>query len=145
MRYKLLYFLILAGLIFLFVISLGNGIWDRHLDYSDWNYRVFYGICHQMQDRSFHIYDVPMAVNTRCFGIFSGLLAAWLMVPYLTNVTREKRWPGLLLSISVALQVIDYSAGQLSIWNSSNFSRFFLGIILGVALVCMIADQFNKK
>jgi uncharacterized membrane protein len=135
----------LVGLVALFVISLGTGIWNQPVDYSNWNYRIFYGICHQIQDRSFHINGVPMAVNTRCFGIFSGLLAAWLMVPYLAKITRKKKWPGILLSVSVIIQVIDYTAGQLSIWNSSNFSRFFLGIILGIALVCMIADQFNQK
>jgi uncharacterized membrane protein len=145
MRYKLLYSSILAGLILLFVISLGNGIWNRPLDYNDWNYRVFYGICHQLQDRSFHINNIPMAVNTRCFGIFSGLMAAWIMVPYLANLTKNKKWPGYLLSISVMVHIIDFAAGQLSIWNSSNFSRFFLGIFLGIALVCMIADLFNKK
>lgn len=145
MHYKTLYFFIFAGLIFIFVASIGNGLWNRPLDYADWQYKVFRGVCHQMQDRSFFVNDVPMAVNTRCFGIFTGLLAAWLWVPYLAGFTNGKKWPGYLLSIAVIVQIIDYTAGQLSVWNSSNYSRFFLGIFLGIAFVCMIADQFYNS
>lgn len=144
MKYKTLYFIILAGLIFILIASFGNGIWNRPLDYTDWQYRVFRGVCHQLPDRSFHINSVPMAVNTRCFGIFSGLLAAWIWVPYLIDITKGEKWPGYFLGITVFVHVIDFLAGQLSVWNSSNFSRFFLGIFLGIALVCMISDQFYK-
>ena len=144
MRYKRLYTAILAGLMFIFIASLGNGIWNRPLDYTSWQYRAFHGVCHQMQERSFHIQEVPMAVNARCFGIFAGLLAAWLLVPYLMAVTANKKWPGLILTVAVIMQIIDFIAGQFSVWNSTNFTRFFLGIFLGIALVSMIADQFNK-
>jgi uncharacterized membrane protein len=144
MRYKRLYTAILAGLIFIFYASLGNGIWNRPLDYTDWQYRAFHGVCHQMQERSFHINEVPMAVNSRCFGIFAGLLAAWLLVPYLMTVTANRKWPGLILAVAVIIQIIDFIAGQFSVWNSTNYTRFFLGIFLGIALVSMIADQFSK-
>jgi uncharacterized membrane protein len=145
MQYKILYTVILGGLIFIFVASLGSGVWDRPLNYSDWQYKAFRGVCHQMPERSFHIHDTPMAVNTRCFGIFSGLLGAWLLIPVLVFAVNLKKWPGILLSVAVAVQVIDYAASQLSVWNSSNFSRFFLGIFLGVTLVCMLADQFRNN
>lgn len=144
MQYKLLYILILTGLIYIFIASLGNGIWNRPTDYSDWQYKAFQGVCHQLQDRSFHINEVPMAVNSRCFGIFSGLLGAWVLLPALLVIPNLKRWPGILLAIAVVIQIIDFTAGQFSVWNSSNFYRFFLGIFLGVALVSMLADQFKK-
>jgi len=144
MRNRLLYTFTLAGLIFIFVASLGNGIWNRPVNYTDWQYRAFRGVCHQMQDRSFHIREVPMAVNSRCFGIFSGILGTWVLLPLLVAVFRFKTWPGMVLGIAVVVQIIDFIAGQFSAWNSSNFYRFFLGIFLGVALVCMLADQFKK-
>ncbi len=144
MQYKLLYILILTGLTYIFIASLGNGIWNRPTDYSDWQYKAFRGVCHQLQDRSFHINEVPMAVNSRCFGIFSGLLGAWVLLPALLVIPNLKRWPGILLAIAVVIQIIDFTAGQFSVWNSSNFYRFFLGIFLGVALVSMLADQFKK-
>lgn len=144
MQYKLLYILILTGLTYIFIASLGNGIWNRPTDYSDWQYKAFRGVCHQLQDRSFQINETPMAVNSRCFGIFSGLLGAWVLLPALLVIPSLKRWPGILLAIAVVIQIIDFTAGQFSVWNSSNFYRFFLGIFLGVALVSMLADQFKK-
>lgn len=145
MRYKSLYVIVLVGLTLLVFAALGNGILDRPINYSDWQYRAFRGICHQMPERSFAIREVPMAVNARCFGIFSGLWTGWLFVPLFVVSMKKLRWTGVLLSISMALHIIDFTAGHLSVWNSSNFSRFFLGIFLGIAVSCMIADQFKKS
>ncbi|MEX2573765.1 MAG: DUF2085 domain-containing protein [Balneolaceae bacterium] len=144
MQYRALYFTVLGGLIFLVAASLGNGIADRPLDYSDWTYRAFRGVCHQLPERSFHIDGVPMAVNARCFGIFSGLLAGWLLIPAASARLFRQGWPGILLGCAVAVNVMDFSAGNLWVWNSSNFSRFFFGAFLGVGVVCMLADRFIK-
>src|SRR5690554_5100411 len=81
MRYKTIYMLSLAGLSLLFFASLGNGLTGEALEWSDWRYRLFRGVCHQQPERSLQLGGVPMAVNARCSGIFSGLLAGWLLIP----------------------------------------------------------------
>ncbi len=145
MRYRSLYAGILIGLLLLVIASMGSGIIGVAVDYGNWQYRMFRGICHQMIERSFQINGIPMAVNTRCFGVFTGLFVSWLFIPALKNRVKNKKWPVFFLIIVVILQIGDYVAGLFSVWNSSNFSRFFMGNLLGAAIVCMIADQFSAK
>ncbi|MEX0995099.1 MAG: DUF2085 domain-containing protein [Balneolaceae bacterium] len=145
MKYKNLYLGVLLGLVVLFVSSLGSGIWYEPADYTSWPYRMFYGVCHQIPERSFLINDVPMAVNSRCFGIFTGLLIAWLALPLLVRSLYGRNWPVKILGVAVILQIIDFTGSQLSIWNSSNPLRFVLGVTLGTAVVLVLTEAFKSK
>jgi len=141
MENRRLYLLVLAGLASLVVMAAGSGLWNRPADYASWQYRMFQGICHQLPDRSFHIQGEPMAVNTRCFGIFSGLLTGWMLFPFLPAGIASFRW-SMLLWMMVLFQLADWTAGQLSVWNSSDFSRFFSGSGLGVAVAFVVVTRF---
>ena len=140
-----LYVLVLVGLTLLLVVSMGNGLFQQPYSPDAWPYRLLRGVCHQIPERSFVVNGVQMAANARCFGIFAGLWGAWLILP-LMNRTGVNRYgvPGVLL-LTIALQLLEKLASLLSVWNSSNFSRFFIGLLLGVALVHAIADQFAKQ
>lgn len=130
------------------LLSMGNGIWGKSgYDYN-MIYRTFGSVCHQIPDRSFKINDVQMAVNTRCFGIFTGLLAGWILIPFLAKITKEKKWPEILLGVALVLQISDYTGNMLDIWENTNESRFALGFLLGSAASVFLSDTFltgNKK
>jgi len=145
MKHRNLYLLVLAGLTLLLVISLGNGLYRQPYSADAWPYLLLRSICHQIPERSFTLNGVQMAANARCFGIFAGLWAVWLLMPLLirTGVNRYGV-PGVLL-LAVALQLLEKLAGLLSVWNSSNFSRFLFGLLLGAAVVHAISDQFAKQ
>ncbi len=145
MQYSHLYIGILIGLTGLFLLSLGNGVWDRPAAYDSWNYQMFVGVCHQLPERSFTINGVPMAVNARCFGIFTALLAGWILMPAILRSGCNFRAAGTVLTLAVLIQIGDYMAGQFTVWNSSNFSRFLMGAILGAGFVYMVADQFRGQ
>lgn len=145
MKYKNLYVGVLAGLIVLFISSLGSGFWNQPADYTTWPYRMFYGICHQIPERSFSINEVPMAVNSRCFGIFTGLTASWLLLPLLVYTLHRLRWTVKILGVAVILQIIDFAGGQFSLWSTSNTLRFIFGVVLGLAVGFVMVDSFKSK
>jgi uncharacterized membrane protein len=144
MKYKGIYYGMLAGLALIWIASLGNGWRGVQADYTNWNYRAFYGICHADPQRSFHINDVPMAVNSRCFGVFSGLLITWFFIPLLTKITAKKNWPAQLLGVAALLQIIDVMGNILHLWINTLESRFILGALLGIAVVLALSDQFYQ-
>ncbi|MEX0771016.1 MAG: DUF2085 domain-containing protein [Balneolaceae bacterium] len=144
MKYKALYLGVLVGLMVLYVASLGSGVWNRPADYTGWPYRMFYGVCHQIPERSFAINGIPMAVNSRCFGIFSGLFLAWLALPLLIRTLQGRIWPVKILGVAVILQIIDFTGSQFAIWSSSNILRFAFGAVLGIAVVMVLTDSFKS-
>lgn len=148
MQNKKIYLFVLAGLFLLVILSMGSGVFEKNGNVNNIIYRTFGTICHQIPDRSFKINDVQMAVNTRCFGIFSGLLAGWVLIPFLGNLTKEKKWPQVLLGIAVILQISDYTGNMFHVWENTNESRFILGILLGSAASVYLSDTFiidNQK
>lgn len=145
MSHKPIYFLLLVGLFFLLVSSLGSGLWGAAADYSSWPYRMFHGICHQIPERSFFLNDVPMAVNARCFGIFLGLAVAWLLMPAIGRLVTPNRWQSSLLGVAVLLQIFDYMGSLFGLWSSTNQTRFLAGAFLGVTVVLVLIDLFYKR
>lgn len=105
---------------------------------------MFYGICHQIPERTYSLGGYYMAVNTRCFGIFLGLWLGWFTIPWLNSITTGKRWPLWILSVAVLLQIIDFSGNMTGLWENTNHSRAILGLMLGISVPIAISDLFNK-
>jgi len=143
MQNKNIYLFVFIGLILLVVLSMGSGPWGKNGDINKILYRTFGSVCHQHPERSFTINGVQMAVNTRCFGIFLGLLAGWLMIPLISNFTKVKKWPCIILGVAVIIQICDYTGNLFHIWSNTNESRFILGIFLGVAVSIFLSDTFS--
>lgn len=135
----------LAGFALLVLISLGAGFWGGNGSSMHWTHRMLSTVCHQMPDRSFFLNGEQMAVNTRCLGVFAGLLAGWVLIPFAGRFTIEKKWPLWFLLVAVMIQIIDVSGNLIQMWENTNRSRFFSGIIPGVAISLMLADRFIRK
>lgn len=146
MTNKALYVGVLIALIFLLAASLGSGLWNQPADYTSWPYRMFRGLCHQLPDRSLSINSIPMAVNARCFGLFSGLATGWLLLPlFLPLLKSLNRITIVIILFATGLQIIDYMAGRTGIWSSGNLARMAMGAILGFAVVTTIGGLFLKN
>lgn len=145
MQYKWFYTGILASLIFLVIVSLGGGIWGADQTIGHWTGKLLEGMCHQMPDRSFSVNGIQMAVNTRCFGIFAGLLAGWLSIPIMIWLRASKKWTLWILLCTVFLQIVDFTGNVLGLWANTNASRFVLGLLLGIAVAAVISELFKQK
>ncbi|PWN08158.1 DUF2085 domain-containing protein [Rhodohalobacter mucosus] len=143
---KGLYVGLLVSLIALVLAALGKGMWggDSSIGFH-WTERLFYGICHQIPERTFFLNEMPMAVNSRCFGIFTGLLGGWITITLLSSDMRNSKWLFRLLIIAVVIQIIDYLGNLSGWWTNTNESRFLLGFILGFSGPLNIASMFYTQ
>lgn len=124
------------------LISLGELLWGSSGEARHWTEWMFYGICHQLPERTYSIGGYFMAVNTRCFGIFLGLWLGWFTIPLLSSITKGKRWPVWILAVAVILQIIDFSGNMFGVWENTNHTRAVLGMILGITVPVAISDLF---
>jgi uncharacterized membrane protein len=101
-------------------------------------YHFFSFICHQMPERSFHLLDHQLAVCSRCFGVYFGLLAGLIAYPLWRSIENIDPLPRIWLFASMVPIVIDWSLGVLDIWHNNHASRFITGLILGFACATYI-------
>lgn len=138
------YGLLFLGLSIMLILSLGGGLWGAEQSIGHWTGKLFENVCHQDPVRSFSFNGTPMAVNSRCFGIISGLWVGWLMIPVFIRFTLKKNWTNWLLLLAVMLQIIDYMGNHI-LWENSNISRAVLGLLLGIAVAIFLSGLFKCK
>lgn len=101
-------------------------------------YSFFSYICHQLPDRSLHLGSEPLAVCSRCFGVYFGLLIGLLAYPFWRRVEDVDPLPRTWLFLSLVPITIDWSLTIFGIWENTHLSRFLTGLALGVACATYI-------
>lgn len=101
-------------------------------------YSFFSYICHQKPERSFHVAAHHFAVCTRCFGVYFGLLLGFVIYPLWRSIDNIEPFPRFWLFLALVPAAIDWSLGIFGIWGNTGWSRFFTGLILGVACATFI-------
>ena len=100
-------------------------------------------ICHQRDDRSFHLFAEQLPVCARCTGLYAGaaLAAVWYGArPRLTRVspatlTTAARWLMAVAALPMAASVVyEWTTGDVP----SNLARAATGIVLGAAVAYVI-------
>ncbi|MGD9590220.1 MAG: DUF2085 domain-containing protein [Pyrinomonadaceae bacterium] len=95
-------------------------------------------ICHQIPERSFYLGSYPFAVCSRCFGVYSGLLAGLLSYPLFRRIEDTDPLPRRWLFLSLVPIGIDWSLNIFGIWENTHFTRVVTGAILGSACAVYI-------
>lgn len=101
-------------------------------------YSFFSYLCHQIPDRSLHIDGHSLAVCTRCFGVYFGLLAGVMIYPLWRPIEEIEPIRRFWLFLSLVPVTIDWSLTMFGIWENTHLSRFVTGMILGVACATFI-------
>jgi uncharacterized membrane protein len=101
-------------------------------------YRFFGYICHQIPERSFHVFGHQFGVCSRCFGVYFGLLLGFGVYPLWRPVDSVEPPARMWLFLSLIPIGIDWSLGVFGIWENTHLSRFITGLILGVACATYI-------
>ena len=97
-------------------------------------YGAFALVCHQMDERSFHLAGFKLAVCARCFGLYAGALAGALLYPLARPlVRRDLPARGWLLAAAVPTSV-DFVLGFSGLWENTHESRFLTASLLGVVV-----------
>jgi len=144
---KKLYVLVLAGVGFLVLTALGGGFFNQQgLWFEHWQHKAFRGLCHQDPQRAFWLAGTPMAVCSRCFGIYAGFLAAWLFAPAaIKRLQYFEQYKGKLLAGAVAINVMDFLGNLIGIWQNTLFTRFGLGLLIGITASIAIGYVLIEK
>lgn len=85
-----------------------------------------------------------MAVNSRCFGVFTGLLFGWTLIPLFVKGKFKKNPFLWLLLLALIIQIIDYMGNHYGIWINSNETRLILGCFLGLTASLSVYDLFKS-
>ena len=101
-------------------------------------YTFFSYICHQIPERSFHILGHQLAVCSRCFGVYFGLLAGLAVYPLWRPIDTAEPLPRFWLFLSLVPISIDWALTMFGVWENTQVSRFITGLILGVACATFI-------
>lgn len=98
-------------------------------------YLPFSYLCHQIPARSFYFAEHPLAVCSRCTGIYAGFLLGVIVYPIVRSLrsteTPERKW----LFIAALPLAIDFFLEFVGIWHNTHSSRFFTGALLGSVVV----------
>ena len=101
-------------------------------------YSFFRYLCHQIPERSFHIENHAFAVCSRCFGVYFGLFAGFIIYPFVRAIEETEPFPRFWLFLSLVPISIDWLLGVFGIWENTHLSRFITGMILGAACAVFI-------
>ena len=152
-RYKITYSLLLTFTIvwcFLFIITPSlydsTTTWKR-VGALTW---LFFGLtCHQIPERSFHLFGHPFAVCARCTGIYFGFLLSVIIYPIFKKWGRHKlpSWKWLFWAALPA--GLEFILSKLGILDTGLILKSVSGIIIGgtVAffIVPAIYDLVDKQ
>ena len=90
-------------------------------------------VCHQDPARSFWIAGAPVAVCTRCLGIYLGVVAgAWM--------SARRRVILTLLAATILVSVLDYLAESAGMHGNWPLVRFGLGGMVGAGIGALVAN-----
>ena len=96
--------------------------------------RFFSRVCHQLDDRSFHIGGHPWAVCIRCSAIYLSFFAGLCLMPFHRSL-NDRTTPSLVWIAGAALpMLIDVGLGILGIHESTSTTRLITGSIFGIVL-----------
>jgi uncharacterized membrane protein len=95
--------------------------------------REFFGkICHQLDERSFHLLGHPLAVCSRCTSIYFAFLFGSLLYPLFRSVESpvlpRRSW----LVVAIAPMLLDVAAEMIGIHHATNVTRAFTGALFGI-------------
>ena len=97
-------------------------------------YRAFALLCHQMDERSFHLLGFKLAVCARCFGLYAGALAGALLYPLARPLVRRDLPARAWLIAAAVPTSIDFALGFFRVWENTHASRFLTASLLGVVV-----------
>lgn len=106
--------------------------------FADSVYHFFGHVCHQMPERSFFLDGHPLAVCSRCFGVYFGLVAGFVAYPFFRRVEEVEPLPRFWLFLAMIPIGVDWSLGVFNIWENTHLSRFLTGLLLGFACAVFI-------
>lgn len=144
LQHKGLYLLVLVLALFTCLTALGGGLsGESGTWFQQWQHKAFAGLCHQDPQRSFWLNGSPMAVCTRCLGIYSGFTFLWILFPLHADIAGAIKGNGKkILTGIILLNIIDIGGSNLGFWENTLSSRYLMGVLIGMFAAFILARGF---
>ena len=116
---------------------------------SEFVYRSFHPICHQLPERSFHIFDEKLAVCSRCSSIYVAFLVGILAYPFIrlpnnpflqhsnAPVLHNLTKPSVLI-VTLLPMVIDVGLDMVGLHESDAVTRTLTGTLFGFVVTFFV-------
>ncbi|MFN2500868.1 MAG: DUF2085 domain-containing protein [Pyrinomonadaceae bacterium] len=101
-------------------------------------YSFFGFFCHQISDRSFHVFGEQFGVCSRCFGVYFGLLLGFAIYPMWHPIADVNPPARFWLFLSIIPITVDWSLTMFGVWGNTHLSRLLTGMLLGIACATFI-------
>lgn len=98
---------------------------------AEFMYRCFHPLCHQLPERSFHLFGEKLAVCSRCTSIYFGFLLGVVVYPLARKLTNTEIPHRNILFLAVAPMVIDVLLDMFGIHDSGFVTRTCSGLLFG--------------
>jgi uncharacterized membrane protein len=117
---------------------------DNHRTSATIIYGAFSKICHQKPERSFFVLGSPLAVCSRCTGLYVGFTLTLVAYPLLrslrTTTAPDRKW----LFLAAVPMALDVAVDVLGIWHNTHSSRVISGLVLGAAGVFYVMPGISE-
>ena len=102
----------------------------------------FSRLCHQDSTRSFQLEGAPVAVCTRCLGIYLGVAFGTILSFARTISPRSAMW---WLGVGLILNGLDVATEMLAWHGNQPAARFWLGLFLGASAGAILSARTAYK
>lgn len=99
-------------------------------------YTMFRPLCHQRDDRSFHLYGEKMACCERCAAIYAGMALFGLLFLIARGRIARLGWRG--FALAALPMAIDGLTQLIGLRESSTLLRVLTGALFGIGLVWLL-------
>jgi uncharacterized membrane protein len=100
-------------------------------------YAIFDPVCHQIAERSFHLWHEPMAVCHRCTGLYLGFaigIALWPAFPTVARRLLERPRAIVLFAIPLAIDAVLFANTPVTRFATGLIAAFPVALLPHVAL-----------
>lgn len=142
-----LYLLVTLLISFVVIVAVGGGLFEQQLPSQfQWQHKAFAMLCHQLPERSYWINGQPMAVCSRCFGIYAGFALSWFLLPLWSVGDVGAKLPiKKIVLATVLINFFDIIGNALGFWGNTLVSRLILGWLVGWTVVLLFSGDFFKS
>ncbi len=142
--YLAILFFTLVWVILIFLAPFFAGMGGIFESISSFIYIFFSKVCHQQDERSFHLLGYELGVCSRCLWIYTGFFIGTAVYPLkyrVNNITVPSLW---ILSAAAIILMIDVVLDSTGIWQNTFFSRSVTGFFIGFVLPFYVIPGFVK-
>ncbi|MFH1402901.1 MAG: DUF2085 domain-containing protein [Candidatus Altiarchaeota archaeon] len=137
-------FLSVAAGICVLLVAAPYLTYSGHIFLGGYVYNSFSGLCHQLPERSFHLFGNKLAVCARDTGVYFGLLFSTLAYPLVRKLGDRSIPPRCWFIACILPLAVDGTTQLLGLRESNNTLRVATGLLFGMIIPFYLIPMFSE-